>query len=625
MHLQVGDIQKTSQTNDDPEVMTRFGRAAIRSGLVALLLRVAAAFSKVPAESCSRASGMVALACVPLQMISMGDGCARRIVAGAESPVALHTTLMAAVEHGGIAARGCNFYKLENYAAMCLCVLFGGQESDDSDSELCTVPRRVLVSLVEQFLAVMKGTNGANPVNMACCMLAASVSDANTAELVGGLKKGEVETAEEQWSKSDSDFIAPVASELEGGLLDGITMALTQGDAELADRQIWFKYDITRTREVCSAILLNLALSVKTVDAVAGHSALLQAVEHALSDGPHLTHRMNKKLQDVQLALEMHSEAGQAAAKDRVQAAAENSGSRHVMLSYAWAQQELVLRLRRELGRRNYSIWIDVEQMQGSTVDSMADAIDAAYSVVYCMTQAYKESANCKLEAMYAHQSGVQMIPVMLEDNWQPNGWLGMLLGTRLWYGFIGSVVEDDKKFKAKMDELCRELGPTELGTPRHLARGAPTSLATPSPAPAPTPAAAPSPAPAPTPAPAPPPPAAPAAAEAAAAREARVSSLAAAQSGVPASYAASTCGAAAAAAAGVTARVAALSSAGLVSEDDSADVVDEISDMVDDVSDAAESLRAALAKLERLGELSAALPDDKQFARQIVRKTKPR
>ena len=46
---------------------------------------------------------------------------------------------------------------------------------------------------------------------------------------------------------------------------------------------------------------------------------------------------------------------------------------------------------------------------------------------------------------------------------------------------------------------------------------------------------------------------------------------------------------------------------------------------MVDDVSDAAESLRAALAKLERLGELSAALPDDKQFARQIVRKTKPR
>ena len=46
---------------------------------------------------------------------------------------------------------------------------------------------------------------------------------------------------------------------------------------------------------------------------------------------------------------------------------------------------------------------------------------------------------------MYAHQSGVQMIPVMLEDNWQPNGWLGMLLGTRLWYGFIGSALDDDK------------------------------------------------------------------------------------------------------------------------------------------------------------------------------------
>ena len=38
-------------------------------------------------------------------------------------------------------------------------------------------------------------------------------------------------------------------------------------------------------------------------------------------------------------------------------------------------------------------------------------------------------------------------------------GWLGMLLGVRLWYGFYGSVLESEAAFNGKVDELCRELG----------------------------------------------------------------------------------------------------------------------------------------------------------------------
>ena len=33
---------------------------------------------------------------------------------------------------------------------------------------------------------------------------------------------------------------------------------------------------------------------------------------------------------------------------------------------------------------------------------------------------------------MYAHQMGVQMIPLMMEEDYRANGWLGMLLGTRV-------------------------------------------------------------------------------------------------------------------------------------------------------------------------------------------------
>ena len=41
----------------------------------------------------------------------------------------------------------------------------------------------------------------------------------------------------------------------------------------------------------------------------------------------------------------------------------------------------------------------------------------------------------------------------------ETSGWLGMLLGVPLWYGFYGSVLESDGTFEGKVGELCRELG----------------------------------------------------------------------------------------------------------------------------------------------------------------------
>jgi hypothetical protein len=77
------------------------------------------------------------------------------------------------------------------------------------------------------------------------------------------------------------------------------------------------------------------------------------------------------------------------------------------------------------------------------------------------------------------------MVPIMLQAAYRANGWLGMLLGTRvrfisydhgagfihterflwlyralqLWYGFFGRTLEDGTQFNLKIGELCRELG----------------------------------------------------------------------------------------------------------------------------------------------------------------------
>eukprot|EP01047_Picozoa_sp_COSAG01_P050311 COSAG01_NODE_5073_length_4506_cov_3.537781_2_plen_476_part_00 len=51
------------------------------------------------------------------------------------------------------------------------------------------------------------------------------------------------------------------------------------------------------------------------------------------------------------------------------------------------------------------------------------------------------------------------MVPLLLEEGYRADGWLGMLLGTRMWYGFLGANVESESAFEGKIEELCRELG----------------------------------------------------------------------------------------------------------------------------------------------------------------------
>jgi hypothetical protein len=76
------------------------------------------------------------------------------------------------------------------------------------------------------------------------------------------------------------------------------------------------------------------------------------------------------------------------------------------------------------------------------------------------ISRAYKESPNCRLEAQYAFQQNKEMVPLMMEQpgtgGYHPNGWLGMLLGVRLWYGFFGSVLASEEAFEEKVEELCR-------------------------------------------------------------------------------------------------------------------------------------------------------------------------
>ena len=82
------------------------------------------------------------------------------------------------------------------------------------------------------------------------------------------------------------------------------------------------------------------------------------------------------------------------------------------MLSYNWGHQVEIKRIMQALRSRGYNMWIDIEKMQGSTVEAMSEAVEGAAVMCYGISQAYKESANCRLEAQYAYQQQLDMVRV---------------------------------------------------------------------------------------------------------------------------------------------------------------------------------------------------------------------
>jgi hypothetical protein len=111
---------------------------------------------------------------------------------------------------------------------------------------------------------------------------------------------------------------------------------------------------------------------------------------------------------------------------------------KHVMISYNWGHQHIVKKISQALQQSGYRVWLDVEQMKGSTLEAskilyfhlnlnliyaVADAIERADMVLMCMSQKYKDSPNCRLEGEYCVNQRIPFIPLMMQNGYHPDGW----------------------------------------------------------------------------------------------------------------------------------------------------------------------------------------------------------
>ena len=131
----------------------------------------------------------------------------------------------------------------------------------------------------------------------------------------------------------------------------------------------------------------------------------------------------------------------------------ESTGN-HVMISYQWDSQEVLIEVKNRLQASGYRVWMDLEQMRGSTLEAMAKAVENSSVVLVCVSERYKESPNCRSEAEYAYQLRKDIIPLMMQRKYRGDGWLGMLVGTKLWFDF-----NSQQSIEPSVTKLIKELG----------------------------------------------------------------------------------------------------------------------------------------------------------------------
>ena len=81
------------------------------------------------------------------------------------------------------------------------------------------------------------------------------------------------------------------------------------------------------------------------------------------------------------------------------------------------------------------------------------------------------------------------MIPLMAQQDYSAKGWLGLILGTRLWYPMWDAEKDDDAAFEKRLDNVVREIGDRGRLIVAYHEAAAPLEPFEPTPAPAPAPA----------------------------------------------------------------------------------------------------------------------------------------
>jgi hypothetical protein len=146
--------------------------------------------------------------------------------------------------------------------------------------------------------------------------------------------------------------------------------------------------------------------------------------------------------------------------QDRAISEIDDEKTFDIMISYSHKDEIICKEIYEELSKYGYHVWIDFDQMHGNVMDAMAQAIERSRMVIICMSEQYRKSNYCRAEAHYAFQRQLKIVPILLQEHYQPDGWLLFLIGQLLYVDFT------KYDLTRAMDLLMKELKAEENSEP---------------------------------------------------------------------------------------------------------------------------------------------------------------
>ncbi|RNA26411.1 hypothetical protein BpHYR1_028759 [Brachionus plicatilis] len=125
----------------------------------------------------------------------------------------------------------------------------------------------------------------------------------------------------------------------------------------------------------------------------------------------------------------------------------KSKAGEHIMISYNSASRDLCLKIKSKFEQAGLKVWIDVENIHGSCLESMAQAIETSYCVLICLTEKYRQSINCQSEALYAFKLNKPIVPLIMQKGYENvKGWLGLIISDKIFINFTKYTFDECMK-----------------------------------------------------------------------------------------------------------------------------------------------------------------------------------
>ena len=158
-------------------------------------------------------------------------------------------------------------------------------------------------------------------------------------------------------------------------------------------------------------LLGQLAFDPQVLEIVSKDSELIQFVEATLNN-PNTTIKATRtSCQQIIWSINQ--------TKKKVKEEKKTNHLSQVMISYNSASRDVCMRIKNKLEESGFKVWIDINEIHGGSLESMANAIETSECILMCVTEKYRQSLNCQAEAQYAFKLQKKIIPLILEKGYE--------------------------------------------------------------------------------------------------------------------------------------------------------------------------------------------------------------